>query len=398
VTAPAAPPRRTPEDEALLDGLDAAALTPVVRRALGRRTAVPLTWRWGELPYASYLPARRLIRLDGTADVRGEPVPWSAVIKIVAPPPPGGAAPPPAWDREVRAYRSGLLRRLPGGLVAPRVLHIGRTAGAAWLWLERVEDAFGGRWPLAQYGVAARHLGRLNGAYLVSRPLPPFRWLRRDWAAGQSEPAHLPAARRELERLLTQPTVRAAFPAAEGDRLRRLLDAQPALLEQLARLPQTLCHHDASSANLFARRPRARDATAPALEAWETVAVDWEDVGPGPPGADVATLVFGSMRRGAFPADRAQALTRTVLAAYAGGLREAGWRGDRQTVLLGFAAAVALRWFVVPATLRLLAGAPSPAAREGGADGRAALLAQRLPLLAFLLECADQASRLAQPG
>jgi hypothetical protein len=395
MTAPAAPPRRTAADEALLGGLDAAALTPIVRRALGRRSAVPVTWRWADLPYAGYLPGRRLVRADGTARVREGTVPWAAVVKIVAPPVAGGGA---GWDREARAYRSGLLRRLPGGLVAPRLLHLGRAAGAVWLWLECVRDAFGGRWPLAHYGVAARHLGRFNGAYLGERAVPPRRWLRRDWAAGHSEPRHWAGARRELDRLLAHPDVRAAFPAAEGDRMRRLLDEQPLLMERLARLPQTLCHHDASSANLFARRvpPSAPAAGGPG-DGWETVAVDWEELGPGPPGAEAATLVFGSMRRGAVPARRAAALTRTALEGYAAGLRDAGWRGDERQVRLGFSAAVALRWFLIPATLRLLVGVPSPAPLAAASAPRAALLEQRVGLTRFLLDRADEARRPTPP-
>jgi len=51
-------------------------------------------------------------------------------------------------------------------------------------------------------------------------------------------------------------------------------------MEWLARVPETLCHHDAALANLFA--VRGTDGML------ETVAVDWEKIGPGPVGAEIA--------------------------------------------------------------------------------------------------------------
>jgi hypothetical protein len=292
------------------------------------------------------------VRVEGTANVQGKTVPWEAVVKILDPPAGAGrtgegnasaGTTSGAWDREARAYRSGLLRHLPRGLAAPRLLHVERDGGAVWLWLEHVEDAFAGRWPLAQYGIAARHLGRLNGAFAENstrsaagarrgsgalRPLAAYRWLSRGWAASHSQPERLPAEREALGALLAHPAVRAVFPEPEAGRLRRLLDDQPFFLDLLARLPGTLCHHDASSANLIARRrtgvaPNAVPAGLPGdvlddapgdtqpvdeCTTWETVAVDWEEIGYGPVGAEVATLVFGTMRRGAFPAALAGAL------------------------------------------------------------------------------------------
>ena len=50
-----------------------------------------------------------------------------------------------------------------------------------WIWLEEVADTVGAPWPLARYGLAARHLGGFNGAYLVGRPVPAYPWLSRNW-------------------------------------------------------------------------------------------------------------------------------------------------------------------------------------------------------------------------
>src|SRR5919199_1631316 len=67
------------------------------------------------------------------------------------------------WEWQTLSYQSFL----PGPLRAPRVLGIDEDeAGAVWLWLEEVSDLYAHRWPIEQYGLAARHLGAFNGAYL----------------------------------------------------------------------------------------------------------------------------------------------------------------------------------------------------------------------------------------
>jgi hypothetical protein len=113
----------------------------------------------------------------------------------------------------------------------------------------------------------------------------------------------------------------------------------------------------------------------------------------------MATLVFGTMRRQAVPVQRASTLAHTVLQHYEQGLRDAGWRGDPQLVRLGYAAAVALRWFAVPAALRLVADQPMRQAVDGQAQGATQLVPepqawQRLALMYFLLDCADEARSL----
>lgn len=102
------------------------------------------------------------------------------ILKVL---PRAAGGPSNAWSHPVRealAYDTGLLEALPGGLGAPRRLGHGRHADRHHLWLEDLgaEDA---RWTLSDYELAARQLGRFNGAYLVGRPAPVERWLSHDW-------------------------------------------------------------------------------------------------------------------------------------------------------------------------------------------------------------------------
>ena len=167
-----------------------------------------------------------------------------------------------------------------------------------------------------------------------------------------------------------------------------MVDDQARFVDALSQLPQTLCHHESSLANLFA--VRRLDGQL------ETVAVDWEQVGPASIGADISTLVFGTMRRCEFDADRAAELDQVVFTGYMSGLREAGWQGRAEEARLGFTAAVALRWGVLASLLRgLVDGAPelqSPS--QGWHVSPDALTRQSVHLCAFLLDRADEARRL----
>jgi Ser/Thr protein kinase RdoA (MazF antagonist) len=209
------------------------------------------------------------------------------------------------------------------------------------------------------------------------------------WAEHHSEPWKIPQALPQIEALASNARARRAFPVPIVDLAPRLLRDEPTFIGVLARLPQTLCHHDAARANLFARQ--CADGTI------ETVAIDWEAVGPGTVGAEIATLVFGTMRRGDFSAERATELDRDVFAGYLAGLRDAAWQGDPDLVRLGYTAAVALRWFLLRGTLRALTGDGAPAIRgRAGTESRERALEQFILLSVFLLECADEARRLAR--
>lgn len=373
------------EHDLQLDTVDEAVLVPIVARALGQARLALGPWHWTPIATDLYLAGRTLVRCSGTALTGGAVVPWSLVLKIVRRP--LSAVGGTHWDREARAYRSGLLADLPGGLAAPRCLAADTGVdGAIWLWLEDVVDRYGGRWPLAQYGRAARHLGRFNGAYLIGCPLPDYPWLVQCWTERHSEPAKIPEGLVEIEALADDARVRRAFPAPLLTAMPRLLRDQPLLVALLERLPATLCHHDAARANLLARR------TGRTLE---TVAIDWESLGVGALGAEIATLVCGTIRRGDYPAGRVAALDRVVFAGYLRGLRDAGWLGDPALARFGYVAAVALRWFLLPDTLRVLSGRAR--ANRGRAQESEVRAVQQLVLLSqFVLERAEEARGLAR--
>jgi hypothetical protein len=382
---------------AQLSAVDRATMTRLVRRALRSAVAEVIDWVYAPLAYAAVNPASvGLYRFAGAARIRGTARPWSMVLKIARP---LDAGHDPAHFlsplREVRAYQSGLFDALADGLAAPRCYGtIEQPDGSVWLWLEEIVDRYGGRWPLARYGLAARHLGRFNGAYLAGRPLPSYPWLTRGTAslrAWVTWVAELTQALPLLQRSDTweHPLVRRAFPVSIADRLRRLLEERERFLDVLERLPPTLCHRDADCANLLTRRRDGQEE--------ETVAIDWAFAGIGALGEEIGVLVYGTLLRHAVAMGDAEQLEALVLDGYLAGLRDTGWRGDPLAVRCGYAAAAVLRGGLIAPGLRLVTLDAGGRAAEERRWGRPleAILEQRAALTAFLLCRADEVRKLA---
>ena len=322
--------------DALVEGITSYDLTAPVRSALASANAVVIDWR-GEVLQGGAGFIGSVYRFAGTADDRGERVPWSLVLKAIR----GDASEAPSdlgyWKREPEAYRSGLLDELAAGVRAPRCHGWVVTDAGAWLWLEDVRDDLGGEWPLDLYGEVARHLGRLGGTYLGSRERLSMPWLATGWLAAWVERA---APVMTSVRAAAQHDVFARiFTGDVADSVLRLWDARAQLLGTLAGLPQTLCHLDAFRRNVIA----SRDADGNV----RSVLLDWAFVGTGALGEELAPLVAASVMFD--PGARVESLPKLdeiALRGYLDGLHDVRWHGDRDEVRFVYATAAALRYCV----------------------------------------------------
>jgi hypothetical protein len=329
--------------EAQLAALSPAAVTPLVRSALGGEAWSLRDWRYERLHRTYGGATGGIFRLTGMAQADHEERAWSIILKVVSPAAwlsmtagrPTASSHPLYWKREVLAYQSGWLDRLPGGLRAPRCLGVEEQAdGTIWLWLEEAQDCYGGDWPLEQYARAARCLGRFNGAYQASEAWPPYPWLGRS-----VEPRGVIEAFNWIEPLVRDPAswahplLRGAFSPALVARLPELWDHRHALLEAFERLDQTVNHHDAWRGNAF-----ALDADPDGL-----VMIDWAYAGIGVLGADLGDLaVAGYPLLASAPAPAA--IDAAVFDAYVDGLREAGCQVPRRHVRFAYITYAALKY------------------------------------------------------
>ncbi len=310
--------------ETELQAIDRETLNPLVRKALDSETVAVTDWQVAPLP----AERRNVFRFTGHACTAGKTVAWSLVLKVVRRERTSGR-------REAQANASGLLRDLPGGLAAARCFGVEAHGDTFRIWQEEVVDEVGQPWPLDRYSLAARHLGQLNGAYLVGRPLPTGLWVLREWIRSDVADEEAPDVAR-LQRLPDHPLSRRAFPGRSVDDLLRFWDDRELFLAALDRLPKTFGHLDANPSNVFARRGPSGQA--------HTVAIDWSHAGIAEIGHDIAPLVFSSLLDDRFDPDQADSLDEHVFAGYVRGLQEAGWQGDPRTVRFGYTASLALHY------------------------------------------------------
>ena len=287
------------------------------------------------------------------------------------------------WRREVLAYESGLLGSMRGGLRAPACrLAAPRDDGGIALWLEDLRSTPGTAWTLARYGIAARHLGHMQGAFLSGVPLPDHEWLSHDWLRSyllqRDADMHLVDdaalwADRRLAPWFADPPI-ARVHAMRAD--------QPRFLDALDALPRTLCHLDLHPANLFGNAHED-----------ETAVIDWSFVGIGAIGEDAGNLVPDAVLD--FHLDPADLddLYDTVYAGYAAGLRDAGAATATDAARLGMAATIAAKYaWIAPAILAAVAEDRVQLNRRPIEES----LQWWGPTVGFLLDRADEARALSR--
>jgi len=319
----------TPDTAKIERGAQAALRDPHAQVASSERT--PLSW------LAIAPTTAELNRYSGmTTDGRS----WSAIQKVLRQTQSNWAA---DWRREADVYASGFLDTLPPGISAPRLYAVDDAEAQVSLWLEDVMETVPS-WPLARYAVAARDLGRFNGAFLAGRPMPSSPQLGTNWLAGW-----VAMAGKSFSQILDDPAVtghelvRRAVPRAWLDRMRAVHAQETRLLGMLDQLPATVSHLDAWRANLI-----ARDTDG----ATETVAIDWSLLGLAPAGQEIAIFVTGVRLWLSLGRTEADTIGELAFRSYLAGLRDAGWTGSEADVRLAYAASAAL-WSVTPTPLWL---------------------------------------------
>jgi hypothetical protein len=333
-----------------IGALDAEALGGLAGKASGRQGLRPLSWTVEPLLHHARHITAGVYRFAGRGLDGGEAVPWSLVLKVIRP----AAAFSKLsscfyWKREALVFNSGLLDELDGGLMAVRCLEVSEQEdGSIWLWLEDVAEDHAG-WDLGRHGLAAYHFGVFNGSYFAGRPLPEQAWLSRSflrsWLSdylgfGALEALQDPELRRH-------PAVARAFPRAEIERARALINEREPLLRALEREPRTLAHLDAHRPNLFSQ---AKGGAA------RTVAIDWAALGLAAAGEELGMQVLGNLFILEVAPDEAPRYSKAAFEAYREGLYQAGWRGDDHSVRFAFALAGALRYAVfIPLQLQAFA-------------------------------------------
>lgn len=349
-----------------------ASLRAAIAESTGRGDCVLEDVRREPLDYDAFLANRSVNRVRGIAVADGQRLDWSLIEKVTEGP---LTASPYLVDnarRELAFYSSQLPDELPAAVRSPRVLGSPTDPdGRITLWLEEIQHD--GSRPLDAGTILAiaRDLGELAGHWIGRTLEDP--WLFCGWIDRHGQPQAV------VEGLAALWRANPALVPRWGHRLgeaQRLVLAQPRLLKILEMMPQTLCHHDAVGANVFRSAQR-------------TVLIDWESVGPGPAGADLASLLFSSARRGDTSAMLVAANLDAAFDAYIEGLRAGTDSIDIALVRKGLDASIALRWKLAADVAAALERGEAP--RRGSAPNE--VPEQALEELSVLVEVLLDAAR-----
>ena len=330
-----------------------------------------------EAVYDPFLPGRRVELVAASATLTdGRVVAWHAIVKATSGPGLRDAR------RELAAYRLGIAApSTTTRLGAPRLLGWREDPDAVEIWLDVLRDRDAGEWPLERFGFAAGTIARWNAQWL-DRAVPAGFDAQDAWAERHGQPERVTEAVETLEGFRRQPGARAAMSELADPgfaRTQALIERAPGRIAELASFPRVLLHHDLVRSNLFA------------VSARRIAAIDWEHVGRGPLGVDLAPLVAGSVRRGEASAAALPDLERLVLRRYATTLREAGVAAPVvRGVPDAYRLALGLRWHVVLGTISASLD-PSIARIRGSRpnEPRAESLAHLVVLARYLLEAGD---------
>jgi|GEM_PF-466482 len=273
----------------------------------------------------------RIYRLTGDAVSQRQLKPWSMIIKKIHPEEsfsdPSGFR---YWKREIRAYQSQLLNHLPGNISKPEIYGIRENPDESYfIFMEDVHDDYKHPWSIDQFIEAAYQLGSFNGFFLTKKSLPEEEWVSRDWL--RKYLLHATPMVSFIKQNPNHPAVKSLLPGLALPMTLAFWDEFPRLINKLDELPQTFCHQDAFSRNLFYRNEKF-------------IAIDWGYAGIAPVGAELAPLIGVAFDYSQFPSSRAEELDQACFESYFNGLLDAGYKADQKQVRLGFILTMSLRY------------------------------------------------------
>jgi hypothetical protein len=319
-----------------LKEIDRAILTEVVRKDQHNPDLVLLDWLIEPLSHEKIIDTTGgLFCFSGQCQGEQGIQPWKVVMKCINNPvqwaqePRGWAY----WKRECLAFQSGILERLPPGIRAPRyygVMENENEAGVC-IWIEHIRETTGKHWSVDYFQRTARQLG-IAQAYLQKNPLSDQPWFsqyffRNVWVVDNFWSGFMNPA--SEENAWKSPIVQRGFDDHHKARLLQLLAEKERFFDVNERLPQVLCHFDASRRNFMWSRSRQTGEE-------ELVGVDWAFTGIGGLGNDLGQLIGTSLYFFEYSPSDAETLEAAVFDGYLAGLAEKSVAVDARLVRLGY--------------------------------------------------------------
>jgi hypothetical protein len=381
---------------AQLRAIDPAVLTGVVRQDQQDPHLAILDWTVEPINHEKIIDTTAgLFRFSGESQGGSGRQPWAVVLKCIHNPTVESQQPREYsyWRREIMAFQSGFLQRLPPGVRAPRGYGVMENEHGAWLWIENIQETTGKQWSLDYFRRAARKLGRFQGAYLCGTQLPDYPWLCQPFfSVGWKEQNYWPGLLSpEFEQNAWKSTiVQSALDDRQKFRLLQLFVEKLRFDEVNYRLPQVLCHNDVHRKNfMWTQKPQTGEE--------ELIALDWAFTGPGALGNDLGELLGNSLYFFDYDPQEVETLEAALLDGYLTGIADNRARIDPRLVRLGYLISLSFWMATLPGwtPFRLPSESASNVQAMNG-HSEEEVLAGWVHLNAFCLDRADEARRLIQ--
>lgn len=309
-----------------------------VAKLFGDTIVAGLEWEVSILQFRSYAAGtERILDVSGSFRRQGRKRRWHLLVKCLRRPPDLRSA--HGWDREILACERLWPRLLSATSIRiPKFLGTDRTsANSARLWLEYVEGKPAAAWSLSDWRSLAAGLALLQAGFVEDGGILSESWLNRDdlrcWIEvdrARLFPVRISSARRRAVAPFVSPDILSA--------VMKIWRRRHRILKRLDELPQTLCHNDVWAGNvLYESGIRLGACRRPVL-------LDWQLVGPGPVGGDLAFAIAASTWLMLLPLSKIEKLERTLISGYLAGLTRAGRADLTPTTREVFVLTAALRY------------------------------------------------------
>lgn len=320
----------------IADYMNQQKVQAISNEVLHRNDGLLVQWHWepigsGERNFVT----GGVFRIIGTTAFSAvERISWSFIHKIVKPDP---ARANPLhfnyWRREVEAYESGLLQRLPANFTTPQCYAIDHQEdGSISLWLEDVGHELH-LWDKQAYAFACMKLGELHAAYLLGEPLPHGEWINPQWMRSWIHEckSYRPALNAEMiEQLLSDERLSSIMLS-----LNKLEDNVGDWITALEQLPRVYSHQDYYEQNILLRKDQRQEDSV--------MLIDWQFASVSGVGEDLGRFLGLAVSRGQVPVEQFVEYRELFFTSYMEGMREAGWQGDSNLSRFGFVASFAMR-------------------------------------------------------
>jgi len=307
--------------------IDCESLNLVVQKALKNSSTKVTEWNANRVYGGG--GTSLIYHVHGNADHdKSSSAKWSVILKMLR----ADRSSPESWNywkREALVYQSGIFSSLKR-VHLPECYFVEKFSDHINIWLQDLNlshCAFSSH----DFEHVAYELGKMNALFVNANISDKYSYLSNSWLD-----EYVCSAFPYLEFLregLSTPYVDVLFP---GDMRQRLLDLwqeKNRMLKNIKSLPQTLCHLDTVSKNIFLSN-----------QTQDIVLCDWACAGAGAIGQDLAALIVGSVLLYDGDITSLEELEKRVVPIYLSGLRDAGWNGNEIVPMTSFDLAVGLRY------------------------------------------------------